>query len=112
MKPIIKLMPDYDCWPLWGVSDVGNIDPHTLPLSPEIIERLIRWADMFDSTLNRDDPASSFWPSEYAYEVFKEEGYQLWLALRQELASIYTVWYKDVGGLFQDPSEHSRHNSK
>lgn len=102
-------MPDYNSWPLWWMNGDGDIDPHTLPLSSETIDRLIRWADTYDSILNHDDPASSFWPSEQAYEAFQEEGYQLWLVLRQELATIYKVWYKDVGGLFHDPSEHPRH---
>ncbi len=31
----IKLMADYDCYPLWLDSDdeVGNIDPDVLPIS-------------------------------------------------------------------------------
>jgi len=32
---IIKLMADYQCFPLWEASPgkVGNVDPNTLPIS-------------------------------------------------------------------------------
>jgi hypothetical protein len=104
----IKLMADYNCWPLWwwGDHDPDNIDPSTLPLSPETIMRLRRWAAAFSATLNRADPASSDFPSDAAFEAFEAEGEELWHLLREELAPDYTVCYYSLGRakLLDDPS--------
>ncbi|MEM7537877.1 MAG: hypothetical protein AAF639_37250 [Chloroflexota bacterium] len=52
-KQTIKLIADYDCWPLWWSGDdkIGNINPNTLPLSGEAIERLTAWSETFDAQL-------------------------------------------------------------
>lgn len=104
MKPTIKLMPDYGCWPLWSGYDC--IDPRDLPLTHETAQRLMQWAAIFDSILNHDDPKESVWPSEEAYNAFYQEGFHLWLQLRDELAESHTVWYQEGGDLFQQPSQH------
>ena len=98
MAQQIKLMADYESWPLWwaGDADPGNIDPHTLPLSPATIARLEAWADAFDATLNRDDPASSDFPSDAAFQEFEAEGRDLWQQLRDELAPEYQVLYRSL----------------
>ena len=38
----IKLMPDYGCFPIWGMDDdnFGNIDPYSLPISKSLAEEL------------------------------------------------------------------------
>ena len=89
-------MADYHCWPLWWAGDhpPGNIDPTTLPLSPQTIERLLRWADAFDATLNPNDPATSGFTNQQAFEAWEREGLKLWLRLRAELAPAYDVRYK------------------
>lgn len=98
MAQQIKLMADYDCWPLWWAGDAepGDIDPNTLPLSPATIARLEAWADTFTATLNRDDPASSDFPSDEAFESFEAEGRALWRQLRDELAPEYKVLYHSL----------------
>jgi hypothetical protein len=54
----IELMADYQCYPLWWIEPdkVGNIDPKTLPLSQETLNRLEKWADAYyyNETLLRD----------------------------------------------------------
>lgn len=89
----IKLMPDYDCFPLWEASpgSVGNIDPNTLPLSNALRSRLETWADRFDATLNRDDPGSSGFSTQVEKENFRREGYALVEALREELGDKYSI---------------------
>lgn len=37
----IKLMADYDCYPVWDMDEIGEIDPSELPLSKETIKRLM-----------------------------------------------------------------------
>lgn len=107
MAQHIKLMADYECWPLWWAGDAepGNIDPNRLPLSPATIARLEVWADTFDATLNRDDPMASSFPSPEASQAFDDEGLALWRQLRDELAPEYKVSYYSLKQrrLFDDP---------
>lgn len=95
MPQHIKLMADYDCWPVWWAGDAepGNIDPSSLLLSVATIARLEMWAVTFDATLNRDDPASSDFPSDEAFAAFEDEGQALWRQLCHELAPEYHVRY-------------------
>jgi len=95
MAKKIELMADYGCYPLWGKDpeNIGDIDPNTLPLSQETINRLEKWADAYDAKLNWDDPASSGFPSAEAKDVFEKEGIGLWHQLRKELAPEYEVVY-------------------
>lgn len=110
MAQKIKLMPDYGCSPLWwvGPGKIGNIDPETLPLSRETINRLNAWADAYDATLDMSDPANSpGFPDEQAEEAFDREGVNLWLQLREELAPDYEVFYYsfEMGKLLAHPGE-------
>ena len=100
----IKVMADYDCWPLWHYQDdVGNIDPAALDLSPGLIEALLAWAEEYDSILNRQDPASTSWPSIERQKDFVDRGRQLALKLKVELASAGRVGYfNDMTGKIEE----------
>ncbi len=88
-------MPDYGCDPLWWDDDeVGDIEPESLPLSNNTIERLHKWAKTYDATLNWEDPTDSpGFPSLEAKAAFEEEGISLWKQLQKELAPNYEVVY-------------------
>lgn len=92
----IKLMADYQCFPLWEASPgvVGNIDPQHLPISPPLKQKLMTWAAKFDATLNMNDPASSGFESERAANEFRQEGEALAQSLQEELGSAYVVTKK------------------
>lgn len=91
----IKLMADYDCWPLWGMEteDIGNIDPGDLPLTEETVAGLTRWSQEFDARLDRADPARSRPLSPGEEERFEREGQALWRQLQRELGSGFEVYY-------------------
>ncbi len=55
----LKIMADYDCWPLWEGSDVGNVEPECLPLTTNSRARLAAWQAELDESLDRDDPGHS-----------------------------------------------------
>jgi tetratricopeptide (TPR) repeat protein len=95
MKKTIKLMADYQCYPLWWVDPelVGNIDPAKLPLSQETLERLSNWASAYDATLNQDYPPDSGFASEEDAQAFEQEGINLCQQLRKELTPDYEVRY-------------------
>ena len=105
----IKLMADYGCDPLWwaDADKVGNIDPARLPLSQETINRLEKWAENYNATLNWQDPANSPDLSSEEEAAFEEEGINLWKRLQTELAPNYQVIYFSelLGKVVNYPSE-------
>ena len=80
----LKLMTDYDCYPLWDSSGV-NIDPHAIGISATLVVDLMAWADKYDATLNRDNPRNSGFPSEQEEVHFRDEGERLRARLQREL---------------------------
>jgi hypothetical protein len=90
---IIKLMADYQCHPLWEASPslVGNINPASLPISQDLINRLNEWAQRYDMTLNLDDPTKSGFVSVGDKDSFKEEGNSLAVKLQDELGAGYLI---------------------
>ncbi|ACK66414.1 conserved hypothetical protein [Rippkaea orientalis PCC 8801] len=93
MSKKIKLMADYDSYPLWDMEDPNNIDPNELPLKKETIKHLLNWSNAYNQILNLDDPASSDFSSEIEAEEFEKEGVQLWEQLQKELFPEYEVFY-------------------
>ena len=91
----IRLMPDYDCYPLWVVTSDGvrNIAPDELPISDTLRQSLLAWAARYDSTLRRDDPASSGFESRQAELEFDNTGRALGASLRAELGTRVEVVY-------------------
>lgn len=101
LRPKIKLMADYDCWPLWGLSAVGNIDPDTLPLSETTKEALAKWAQGYNKTLNRADPIKSGFETPEEASAFNLEGWRLWECLQSELSEFKVLYFdNDLGRLF------------
>lgn len=97
MRPI-KLMADYQCYPLWGLGpdDFGDISPDELPLSEDLKTSLNEWAERFDAILNMDDPATSDFNTVEEEELFINDGYNLALRLRNELGSKYEIIYQPL----------------
>lgn len=90
---LLKVMPDYECWPLWREDMVGNVDPASLAITPALRDRLFRWAQTFDNTLIRDDPAASGFGSPESEGAFDAEGRALALDLQRELGDSTKVRY-------------------
>ncbi len=93
----IRLLADYDCWPLWEASPgrVDNIDPAHLPISEALGRDLAAWADRFDAILNRDDPAASGFDSPEQAAVFTADGVALAARLRLELGRGWSVEHRE-----------------
>lgn len=92
----IKLMADYQCYPLWLNSNdaVGNINPNTLPISNVLKNELNNWSDKYDETLNLDDPLTSGFATPEEEMVFNEMGQSLKEKLQAELGDDYEVTYQ------------------
>ena len=88
-------MADYQCFPLW--ADGGDsVDPRDLPITPELAQALIEWAERFDAGLNWEDPmATVVDPGEAAR--FEADGSALALRLQTELGEAFQVLYRPTG---------------
>ncbi|WP_407543682.1 hypothetical protein Q0M94_28125 (plasmid) [Deinococcus radiomollis] len=90
----LHLMADYDCSPLWEPGSAAySISPEDLPISAALRESLWTWANTFDATLDRDDPAASGFNSREEEGRFIEEGQQLAERLQTELGMDYQIEY-------------------
>ena len=107
MQETIKLMADYECFPLWKTGEEGtaNLDPENLPLSAETRKRLMNWAEWYDSTLNADDPVSSGFADKEDEQAFEEEGRSLCKTLRKELNGTHTVVYFSESDTVEEKKE-------
>ncbi|NVJ60932.1 MAG: hypothetical protein HWE27_11110 [Gammaproteobacteria bacterium] len=92
----LKLMPDYECFALWDVDSVENIDPASLPISDELKDRIGRWESAYDYTLNQDDPTESGFQSTDDEESFDLEGRLIWKELKNELGESFEVKYFSI----------------
>ncbi len=92
----VKLMPDYQCFPLWEAAGgtVGNIDPSSLPISQTLKDDLVQWAQSFDATLNLDDPAISGFQNIQEENAFIQLGNELGIRLQAELGQDFEVIVK------------------
>jgi hypothetical protein len=96
MPKKLKLMADYQCHPIWIAAEEGgfkNINPATLPLTQKTIERLQEWSNIYNSSLNLEDPHNSGFLNDQETTDFELEGILLWRRLREELGYDYEVSY-------------------
>lgn len=89
----LKLMADYDCWPLWEASPdvIGNVDPGGLPISQRLKDRLSLWAADYDATLDRGDPRQSGFLTPEDEVAFSARGAALAADLQAELGPTFQV---------------------
>ena len=92
----LKLMWDYQCWPLWENNGVifKTFDPATFPLSESTLARLQAWAAIPDAKLAEhiSAPQDMTWTEEEK-RSFEAEGLELWRILRRELGSGFHISY-------------------
>ena len=86
-RTIYRLCADHGCFPLWERvgDDYENRNPATLPLSPELLRRLARWATQFEATADLGHPSLSGFANELEALAFDSEGRALAEALEREL---------------------------
>lgn len=97
-KSILKIMPDYFCWPLWrsenGMYD--NLHPEELGFPSHLCEALMQWSEEFDAILNQDDPAQSAFPNPEAKNAFVETGMRLAREVKALVQDRHVVLYFDL----------------
>lgn len=97
-KPIIKIMADYQCFPLWKIYDEGveNINPRDLSVTQKLRDLLIEWQNKYDSTLNSSNPIASGFETEAEEIEFDEAGRSIWKQMLTELGDSYNIKYYSV----------------
>ena len=94
MTKVLKLMPDYHCFPLWKAGgEIGNVNPDDLPLTNDLKAALQAWASAYDKTLNEEYPPDSRFVSAADEEAFESEAQRLIEELRTQLGPDYKVVY-------------------
>ena len=90
----LRVMADFECWPVWGVGLAtdspwtGDVELDRLPISDGLKAELLAWADRYDATYVRDDPAASSFQSEAERAAFADDGRKLAERLKEELPSV------------------------
>lgn len=89
----IKIMADYQCFPLWEASPgvIGNIDPDGLPISHELEINLLEWANKYDLTLDEDYPPNSCFETPAEKIAFNDQGARLAKQLQEELGNQFEI---------------------
>jgi len=82
MAPVLRVAPEWECWPLWDHETGDNLDPATIGLPTELATRIAKWDEQFQAIFNRDDPPASDFPSAAARNAWRAEGDALFEALR------------------------------
>ena len=95
MKNKLKIMADYQCFPIWGAFDnySGNINPELLPITDELKEMFSAWRIKYDETLNDENPASSGFRTKEQEYLFDNQGVVLWKALAEQMGELCDVNY-------------------
>lgn len=75
-------------------DEYGDINPCKLPISKELQLRLLKWASIYDQTLDADYPPNSGFKIEELERDFKQEGERLVESLRAELGPEFSVVLK------------------
>jgi hypothetical protein len=93
----LKLMAEIQCWAIWDMDNPDNIDPATLPLPEQLVDRINRWSDKFDALYELDKKNFHMnigFASNTDEDAFFDEG---WAILQQLQAAMPDTdwWYRD-----------------
>ena len=97
MQRTIKLMAEYESWPLWDMTDgqYFNIAPDSLPISADLVRSITEWAEAYEATLDPEDPMESGFDTPEDEKAFDEQGRKLWRSLRAEMFEADVVYYRE-----------------
>ena len=85
---MLRLMADYECYPIWDPASMANVDPATLDLPPDLATALRAWGDEYTATLDRSNPAASGFPDVPSARSWLRTGDELAARLRAEGFSV------------------------
>lgn len=72
-------------------GEIGCIEPETLPITDDLINRINEWSAIFDTTLNQDYPPESGFENYEAAEKFLQTGHEIADKLQSELGDKFLI---------------------
>lgn len=95
MSKQLRLHADYALTVLWGVhpEELGPFHPDELPLTEDLRAAIMRWAEVYDNTLDPDHPEDAGFKTSAEAKAFDEEGLRLWKELQSQLGPDWRVTY-------------------
>lgn len=92
----IKLMSEYECYPLWCYEDdiPINIDPESLFISDALKNDITKWSEKYEATYVKQNPIEFGFKTQSEERKFIEEGYILESRLQKELGTRYKVSFQ------------------
>lgn len=103
MRNALRLMADYECFPLWRPEGGGDLNPADLGLPTELTTRLLAWAEAFDSTLDVENApaplpmrAVFLRDGEDEWASFECEGHTLWRLLRVARPDLHVTYFSPL----------------
>jgi hypothetical protein len=88
----IRVMPDYSSNGIWH-RDGTHAEPDELPVSPELLKRLARWADWYN--VNDDYLPEAERKNRLDWPAFEREGVAVAYAIKQELPDWTVLWFDE-----------------
>lgn len=76
-RPETRVAADYGCFATWRRTPDGallNVSPAELPVPETLQVALVRWAEVYDATLDREDPMNSGFATDLEHEIFVSWG--------------------------------------
>lgn len=94
MSNVIKLMPEYECYPIWISENGGifkNIPASSLDISEKLLDEITLWDKIFEDAYDRSNPIVSGIKGDQ-FISFKKRGMEIYQKLKIELPD-YEILY-------------------
>lgn len=82
---LLRLAPEYGCWPTWDDETGDNIDPADLSIPADLHARIVVWDGDFQATLDNACPPDSRFADAAAESAWRTEGEAILQALIDHL---------------------------
>jgi hypothetical protein len=89
----LKVMTDYQCWPLWISPTLENPNPRDVVSAP-LADRLLAWAAKLDATYDAEVGQDSGFKTEAEEAAHDAEGRELARLVAAEVGDRYKVTFK------------------
>lgn len=91
----LKISPEYQCSPLWTSEDgetYEHLEINDSPFDEDLKNKLFKWAEKFESTLNQDYPPDSGFASGCEEREFENQGLEIW----KQISKGYSECFKNI----------------
>lgn len=103
-----KLMPEYECHPIWDGTPSKNVSLDELSISDQLRIAVLEWNRRFQATFDRQNPIASGFATLTETAAFNEEGKNLAIRLSSELGRPVSFVPSSVNAAEQSDEPKSR----